>query len=102
MSSCREVARLIASDELADAAWFNRALIRLHLLMCRHCRGYSAQLRAIGAGARDRSGSNVADSASFEKLQTSVLERCLDASDGTIAEGRAPDPEPPESPIDPL
>ncbi len=101
MLNCREVARSIASDELADATWFNRALIRFHLLMCRHCRGYAAQLRAIGAAARNRSGSHVADSASFEKLQTSILERCLDASGGTNAEGRDRDPEPPQNQTDP-
>ena len=31
MPNCKEVARLIASDELADAVWLNRTLVRLHL-----------------------------------------------------------------------
>ncbi len=95
MLSCKEVARLIASDELADAVWSDRALVRLHLLMCRHCRGYAAQLRAIGAAARDRSDSDVADRASFEKLQSSILERCLGASDANIEDRRGRHPEPP-------
>ncbi len=88
MLNCKEVARLIASDELADAVWLNRALVGLHLMMCRHCKGYAAQLRAIGGAARDRLGSYVADRASFEKLQSSILERCLDASDVNIEDGR--------------
>jgi len=101
MLNCKEVGRLIASDELADAVWSDRALVRLHLLMCRHCRGYAAQLRAIGAAARDRSNSDVADRASFEKLQSSLLERCLDASDVNIEDGRDGDPEPPVTQSDP-
>ena len=101
MPNCKEVARLIASDELADAVWSNRALVRLHLLMCRHCRGYAAQLRAIGAAARDRCDSGVADRASFEKLQRSILERCLDASDMSIEDVRDRDPEPPAEQTDP-
>ncbi len=101
MLNCKEVARLIASDELADAVWSDRALVRLHLLMCRHCKCYAAQLRAIGAAARDRSDSDVADRASFEKLQGSILERCLDASDGNIEDERGRDPEPPPTQTDP-
>ena len=101
MGNCKEVARLIASDELADAVWLNRALVRLHLLMCRDCRGYAAQLRALGAAARDRWDSGVADRAAFEKLESSILERCLDASDANIENGRGRDPEPPATQTDP-
>ncbi len=101
MLNCKEVVRLIASDELADAVWLNRALVRLHLLMCRDCRGYEAQLRAIGAAARERWDSDVAGRASFEKLQSSILKRCLDASGGDIEDGRGRDPEPPATQSDP-
>ena len=101
MLNCKEVTRLIASDELADAVWLKRALVGLHLMMCRHCKGYAVQLRAIGAAARDRSHSDVADRASFEKLQSSILERCLNASDVNIEDGRDGDPEPPVTQADP-
>ncbi len=101
MPNCEEVARLVASDELADAVWSDRALVRLHLLMCRHCRGYAAQLRAIGAAARDRSDADGADRASFEKLQDSILQRCLDASDVNTEDGPDRDPKPPEERTDP-
>ncbi len=101
MPNCKEVARLVASEELADAAWLSRALVRLHLLRCRHCRGYASQLRAIGAAARDRWDSGVADRASFEKLESSILERCLDASDANIEDGPGREPEPPATQTDP-
>ena len=101
MPNCKEVVRLIASDELADAVWLDRALVRLHLLMCRDCRGYEAQLRAIGAAAREGWDSGVADRASFEKLQSSILKRCLDASEEDIEDGRGRDPEPPATQSDP-
>ena len=106
MLNCREVSRLIASDELADAEWSDRALVRLHLLMCRHCRGYAAQLRAIGAASRERWDLGVPDRAAFEKLQSSILERCLDASDEDasdvdVEDGSDRGPEPPASQTDP-
>ena len=100
MPNCKEVARLIASDELADAVWANRALVRLHLLMCRHCRGYAAQLRAIGAAARGRWDLSVEDRAAFDQLQSSILEECLKAS-VPGENGRDRDPEPPATQADP-
>ena len=101
MPNCKEVARLIASDELADAVWSDRALVGLHLMMCRHCKGYAAQLRAIGAAARDRWDLGVVDRAAFEQLQSSILERCLDASDVDTEDGRDRDHEPPATQADP-
>ncbi len=101
MPNCKEVARLVASEELADAACLNRALVRFHLLRCRDCGAYAAQLRAIGAAARDRWYSGVADRAAFEKLESSILERCLDASDMNIEDGHDGDPEPPATQADP-
>ena len=81
MLNCREVARLIASDELADTGWSKRALVRIHLLMCRHCRRYAAQLRAISTAALERGGFGPADLQTLERLERSILKRCLDASD---------------------
>ncbi len=52
MLSCNEICRLVAGDELAEAGWRRRLEGRLHLLMCRYCRRYEAQLRAIGVTAR--------------------------------------------------
>ena len=101
MPNCQEIARLIASEELADAGWLYRALVRLHLLRCRDCGAYAAQLRAIGAAARDRWHSGVADNASFDELERSILKRCLDGSDVKSEDGRGHAPEPPATPTDP-
>ncbi len=101
MPNCQEVARLIASEELADATWLSRALVRLHLLRCRDCGAYAAQLRAIGAAARDRWDLGVVDRAALEKLESSILERCLDGSDVNSEDGRGRTPEPPATQTDP-
>ena len=108
MLNCKEIARLVASDELDAAAWSDRALAQLHLLMCRRCRSYVAQLRGIGDAARDRWDLGVADRANFERLQSSILEHCreasdedLEVSDEEIEAERERDPEPPASQTDP-
>lgn len=49
--TCRETSRLVAEDALG-ATLSQRLGMRLHLLMCRYCRQYRSQLRAMGAAAR--------------------------------------------------
>ena len=94
MLSCKEVARLIASEELADAGRPQRVLVRIHLLMGRHCRRYAAQLRALGAAAQNRWDTRPADRQALERLESSILKRCLGASDANIEDRRTHDPEP--------
>lgn len=77
MVSCKEVTRKIASDEFAEAGWKERLAIRLHLLGCHHCRRYAAQLRAIGAAARNLLGSRSQDPSALERLERQILERSL-------------------------
>ena len=50
--SCRQVAGLISRDEIPALRWWQRAEIRMHLIMCVHCRRYATQMRAIGDGIR--------------------------------------------------
>ena len=54
MLRCKQVTTMVASDELADAGPWLRLKVRLHLMMCRHCARYAAQLRAIGVKAQER------------------------------------------------
>lgn len=101
MPNCKEVVRLVASEELADAGWLSRVLVRLHLLMCGNCQSYVTQLRAIGAAARDRAHSSAADEAAFAELERAILRRCLDASDVDVEEGQPRAPKPPAEHPDP-
>ena len=52
MLTCKELVRLTSSGEMEEASWMRRVSLRLHLLMCRYCRRYLAQLTAIRAAAR--------------------------------------------------
>lgn len=51
---CRDLSRLVATDELAGAPLARRLCARIHLLLCRPCRAYRAQIRTIGRLARER------------------------------------------------
>ncbi len=74
MLSCREVARLIASGELAAAGWRRRLVVRFHLAMCRYCRRYAAQLRAIAAATRKLLEGGEADPKRLDRLEGRILE----------------------------
>jgi predicted anti-sigma-YlaC factor YlaD len=73
MLKCKEVARILASDELDGAGWKKRLSVGTHLLMCRHCRHYAEQLRALGAAARDLLRRQSTDSEALKRLENSIL-----------------------------
>ena len=75
MLTCKEVSRAIASDQLATTGWRERLSLRLHLLMCRHCRRYSRQMHEIGAAARRIMGTELPDRESRERLRGSILDQ---------------------------
>jgi hypothetical protein len=98
MLSCKEVTRMIASDELAEAGWWRRLTARLHLLMCVHCRRYERQVQILGRVARDvlRGGGEESaregiDHARLDGLERTILEGAgLDGGDGDRPNASAP------------
>lgn len=52
MISCRKVAELLTSDQLASQSLWKRIEVRLHLAMCDVCSRLARQLEQIRAGAR--------------------------------------------------
>ena len=73
MPNCREVTHLIASEEITRAGLFTRIALRMHLMMCSHCRRYSRQVGLMGAVARRLWGSGVDDPGDLKKLEAKIL-----------------------------
>lgn len=73
MLTCKDTARLLAQEELG-ASRLQRIELRVHLLMCRFCRRYKAQLRAIGEACREPVGVDEEDSAALARLERSLLD----------------------------
>jgi hypothetical protein len=72
MMICKEVSTLVSMDQVDEAPVARRMAVRLHLLMCRHCRAFRRQLRVIGAVSRLIAGD-------FEREPTAAFEsRILD------------------------
>jgi hypothetical protein len=72
MIPCEEVARVAASKELASSPLRRRLAVRIHLLMCRHCRRYVQQLGVIDAAARQRWGAGTDEPIARERLEEAI------------------------------
>ena len=73
MLSYREMASLIASDELAAAGWRRRLTVQLHPVMCRYYPRYAAPLCAIGESVRRMLRRGDADPATLDRLERAIL-----------------------------
>ncbi len=82
MLNCKDVTRKIASDEFREAGWRERLEVWLHLLLCRLCRRYAAQLRVIGAATRELCGPLAQDPSTLERLERQILERSRRGPEG--------------------
>ena len=82
MLCCQEVARRIASDEFKEANMWQRLWVRLHLLMCRHCRRYAVQLHSISETARNLWGPHTEDPSTLERLERDIIETAFGHPEG--------------------
>lgn len=73
MLSCSDVTRLCASEEVRRTPFGTRLALRLHLLMCRHCRRYVRELAAIGVAAREAFGLTRETSSDTSALEHRIL-----------------------------
>ena len=74
MTTCKKVARMIASDELANLSARRRLAVRFHLFRCLHCRRYESQIRAIGGAVQGLFGVPEESSATLDRLTEAILE----------------------------
>ena len=78
MMNCQDIVHIVASDELTEAGWSVRLRVRLHMLMCRHCRSYAAQMRTIGEAARNLLRFGPQDSPTLNQLKHAISQQSFD------------------------
>ena len=74
MLKCRQVEQRIGSDDIRTAGLLERLAVNLHLLMCRHCRNYAKQIRAIGSAAREVFNRSTQDVDALAQLKTRIMD----------------------------
>ena len=73
MLHCKEVTESIYSDQLLKTGSWHRLGVRMHLLMCRKCRQYREQMRAIGGAARQMWRSQPEEASVLDRLEDQIL-----------------------------
>ncbi len=86
MPTCKDVATAIGQDDLRTAPRWRGLALRLHLLMCPHCRCYADQIRAIGTAARSLLREHREDPKVLERLHATILSRPETKSDSSEIE----------------
>lgn len=66
--SCKNVAKLLLSEQLQSQKWWKRMEVRLHLSMCDLCSRLARQIKQLRAGARTMSTQAEPDSELEERL----------------------------------
>jgi hypothetical protein len=68
MISCKSVAKLLSSDELANVGWWRRAEVWLHLAMCKYCSRFARQIEQLRNVVRAKPSSAEADPLLEERI----------------------------------
>lgn len=71
---CDEVARLVANGSYDDGGLWLRMRVRMHMLMCKHCRLYQTQIRNMGAAARACSARIGGRIEGIDRLERRIIE----------------------------
>ena len=72
--NCKEVTRLLASDESMTANWRGRFLVGLHLFLCDKCRRYKSQLVTMSSAAKQL-WTPTEDSSTLDRLKAEILRK---------------------------
>jgi hypothetical protein len=68
MISCKNVAKLLMSDQLQAQSWWKRMEVRLHLAMCDLCSRLARQVEQLRSAARRMSDQDKADQGLEDRL----------------------------------
>ena len=74
MLKCKDLTKLVASDEIGEFGFMQRMELRFHLFMCRHCRNYVAQIRTIGQEAKNTAAETEPDRERLQRLEDHICD----------------------------
>ena len=82
MIDCKGVHQLVASGEEQELGFMKKMELKIHMMMCKHCRGYSDQIRAMGEAIRELCQDRPGDDELCNKLEKEVLDSTGPDGDG--------------------
>ena len=74
MLSCKEIVKILNSEEKVPL--FQRAELKMHLMMCKHCSAYSKHLQSLRSGFKKLfSKLTRTEPKTVERIEDEVLDR---------------------------
>ena len=73
MISCKNVAKLLMSDQLQAQSWWKRLEVRVHLAMCKFCFRLARQIEQLRSATRRPSEQEETDSRFKDRLIRRLL-----------------------------
>ena len=80
--NCKEISRIVASDELETLGGLKRFRVRFHLLICLGCRRYADQIRIMGSAAREKIRTILPNPDVISRLEKSILDNAFGGPEG--------------------
>ncbi len=74
MLKCRQVTRLVATDDYKELGLLKKVEFKLHLLMCNHCQRYFSQIKSLGCEAREAAKEHEAGPEQLNRMENNIMD----------------------------
>jgi len=81
MMTCSKISELVASGRIDELGFFKRAELKMHYLMCKHCRGYAIQINALGLEVRRMVGVQEPTAEQMQILEQQICDKICGGHD---------------------
>jgi hypothetical protein len=82
MLKCQDIAKIVATEGAGDLSLLRKMELRLHMMMCIHCRNYLRQIKALGEGARRLAAGAEPSTRELEELEQEICNRIINHGNG--------------------
>ncbi len=75
MLRCKDFVKIVSVEE--PRAWRRRLELRLHMMMCRHCRNFARQMEMLRSGVKSifHSESSDAETAKIKEMEDRIVDQ---------------------------
>jgi len=81
MMNCSEVSELVGSGFHEELSFAKNLELKIHFLICKHCRHYANKISALGAEAHRLLGTQEPTTAQMQHLEQQICEKICSGHD---------------------
>lgn len=77
MLKCQDISTIVVTEGARDLSLRRRLELRLHMMMCVHCRNYLKQIKALGDGVRRLAAGAEPSARELAELEQEICDRII-------------------------